>query len=205
MVLAVLILSGMVAAPVFAGPGYRYNCPYGEGAYEYGPGASGSNLTSEQIEQLEKLAKTYIDETSELRNTLWEKRSELDAIMVTSAPDATKAMALQKEISDIKASLSQKRLEYQLNVKKVAPDVGFVPTPGFGWGRRAYDMMGPGYGMRGPGYGHMMGPGYSRMHRGYGPIRRPQEDLTNTWEWKQRYGRHMMDWDRGYGYGPCWY
>lgn len=215
-VLAILIFSGMVAAPVFAGPGNRYFCPYGEGPRASGPGDSGSNLTAEQIDQLQKLLKTYVDETSELRSTLWDKRSELDAIMVTSAPDSTKAMALQKEISDIKANLAQKRLEYQLNVKKVAPDVGFVPAPGSGWGRGGYGpgmmgpgygmmgrgpgMMGPGYGMMGPGYG-MMGPGYGRMHRGWGA----RQDPTTSGEWQGRYGRHMMDWDGGYGYGPCWY
>ena len=188
--LAILILSGLVAAPVFAG-GMYYYCPYGSGPGNYGPGTYGpgnygpnpyvSNITPEQREQMDKLTKAFFDETDELRKNLWTKSRDLDALMAASAPDEAKAMALQKEISDLKATLSQKRLEYQLQVKKIVPDADFPlgPGPRHGRGPEALEQWVP------PVMGY--GPGYSSR------------------DWGRNYHRPMMQWGGGHGYGPCWY
>ncbi len=72
----------------------------------------------------------------------------------SSTPDAEKATALQKEISDLKAKMAEKRLSYDLEVRKIAPDTQ----------ERRY---GRGYGR---GYGRsMMGEGPRTGGRGQGP------------------------------------
>ena len=195
-VLVILILSGMVAAPVLAGPGHSgwYYCPYG-----YGPGNSGLNpyepgITSEQNDQVDKLTKAFFDETNELRKTLWTKSHDLDAIMAVSAPDEAKAMALQKEISDIKATLSQKRIQYQISVKKIIPEASFVPSPGPRYGRGP--AMSEGY--TPPIMGDRSAYEARSWGRGYRP---PMRDRDHGYG----YGPPMRDRDHGYGYGPCWY
>jgi hypothetical protein len=66
--------------------------------------------------------------------------------MAKQNPDAARAGAIQKEISDTKAQLAQKHLEHIFRVRKINPDLGM----GFmGGGRMDYGMMHPG----------MMGPG----------------------------------------------
>jgi len=184
-VLGVLILVGAIAAPVMAhGPGWgkgRHMMGYsggGPGYYgQYGRGYD--NLTAEQRTQLDKLSRKFFDETSPLRNEIWTKKAALNTLLSSSSPDAEKAKALQKEISDLKAKMALARIDYELEVRKINPDARF----GSGYGRGSgHHMWGRGPGM---GYGHHMG-GYGHHMGGYGP--------------GMGYGRNMG----GYGQGYCW-
>jgi zinc resistance-associated protein len=115
------------------GPGYGLHHGWGYG-----------NLTTEQRTQLEKLDRTFYDQTTDLRDDLWKKTTELDALLSTTDPDLAKVESLQKEISDIRTELDEKRLDYELEVRKITPEVRL-----------------------GAGYGHPMGG--SGPGTGYGP------------------------------------
>jgi zinc resistance-associated protein len=135
---------------VQAGPGY---CPYYGGAY----GGSWTNLTEEQRQQLNQLYQKFFDQTAQLRSQLWAKQSELNALLNTSNPDPGKAKALQKEISDLRAKISQERINLTLEARKISPEAGY----GSGWG------YGRGFGPMHGGFGP--GMGYGMYRGGYGP------------------------------------
>ncbi len=170
----ILVLVGALAVPVLAhGPG-RGRGPHmgwgggpGQGyCGDYGPGAG--NLTEEQQTQLDNLNKKFYDETSQLRDKMWTKSRELSALLDSPNPDADKARALQKEIAGLRAQLAEKRLDFELEERKIAPDARY----GYGYGRgyeKGYGRgYGGGYGHHMGGYGHHMG-GYGHHMGGYGP------------------------------------
>lgn len=169
-VAGIIVLIGAVAVPVMAhGPGMgrgRHMMGYGGG----GPGYSGQydnpygNLTDEQRSQLEKAHQSFFDETVKLRNEIWSKKAELSSILYASEPDTDKAKSLQKEISDLKAQLAEKRLDYEIETRKIVPEGFLAGGYGRGYGRhRGGFGQGKGYGMHMGGYGQGMGYG---MHRG---------------------------------------
>lgn len=130
-----------------AGPGYGYPADMG----------------NEEIKKLEQERTAFYEATKDIRQQIYQKRLELRSEFAKKDLDTEKAMRLQKEISDLKTLLDQKRLDHVLKLKKINPD--------FGRGRMGYGMMGreryggcpncP-YGGGGSGYGMgpgMMGPG----------------------------------------------
>ena len=151
-VIGIVILVGALAIPVFAhgrfgggrgwsgGPG---SCWQGETAYEA--------LSEDQRNELSKLDETFFNETAELRREIWVKSDELNVFLNTADPDPVKAKALNKELSDLKAKMSEQRLDYELKARKVVPKGEFARGYGRGHGRH---MKG-----HGPGWGGGYGPG----------------------------------------------
>ncbi len=160
-IVGTVLLVAAIAIPVLAyGPGWgRGHHMMGDWkggpgyCWQYGRGYG--NLTGEQRSQLDKLSQKFYDETAQLRNEIWSKSAELNTLLNSSNPDAEKAKALQKEISDLKAKLAQKRIDFRLEARKIGPELRF----GRGYGR-GYSSHMRGYGP-GMGYGGHMG--------GYGP------------------------------------
>jgi zinc resistance-associated protein len=146
--LGILVLVGYLAAPVLA---HRW----GRGENYGGPGSCWSesgeygNLTESQRAELEKLEQSFFNDTAKLRDEIWNKSAELDTLLDSSNPDPKKAKGLQREISDLKAKMSDKRVEFELQARKIAPNA----------------RSGRGYGM---GYGRGYGHGYG-MGRHHGP------------------------------------
>ena len=173
--LGILVLVGFLAAPVFAhryGGGKNYGGP-GSGSCWY----EGGYLTDNQKAELEKLHQQYVDDTAKMREEIWNKSAELDTLLNSSNPDPKKAKGLQREISDLKTKMSDKRLDFELKARKIAPNA----RSGRGYGK--------GYGR---GYGHGHGGGYHHgYHGGYG--HRGQYGDSGSYG---GYGRG--------GYGPCW-
>jgi Spy/CpxP family protein refolding chaperone len=180
-IIGILGLAAVTAAPVMAqGPGWGRGdrmAGYGGGGpgYCWNNGAGSGNLTDEQRTQLDNLYKKFYDSTADMRNQLWTKRGELNALLSSPNPDPEKAKALQKDINDLRAKMAQDRLALDLEVQKINPEArygGWGPGAGYGRGMRGYGygrMGGYGPGMMGYGYGPgMMGYGYGRMG-GYGP------------------------------------
>jgi zinc resistance-associated protein len=128
--------------------GYGHHRDYGAGAgwSEEGSG----NLTDEQRGQLGQLNRRFYDETKDLRNEIWTKSDELNSVLNAPNPDTGKAKGLQKEIMELRNRMAEKRLDYDLEARKIAPDA----------------RAGRGYG-RGFGKGH--GRGYGRHMWGGGP------------------------------------
>ena len=135
------------------GPGYMM------GNWDRGPGNYNqydrdyNTLNSKQQEQLADLNRKFYDETRTLRDKLWSKSAELNALLSETNPDSGKISKLQKEISNLQAKLDEKAINNEIEARKIAPDNRF--GGGYGYGH----MMG------GYGYGPMMG-GYGT---GYGP------------------------------------
>jgi zinc resistance-associated protein len=176
--IGILALAAVIAVPVMAqGPGWGRG--HMQGYWGGGPGYGGKygagygNLTDEQRTQLDNLYNKFYQDTASTRSQIWTKRGELNALLSSPNPDPEKAKALQKEINDLRAKLSQDRLALDLEVQKINPDArfgGWGPMAGYGYGPRG-GGYGPGYGrgMMGYGYGHMGGYGPGMMGYGYGP------------------------------------
>jgi Spy/CpxP family protein refolding chaperone len=81
-----------------------------------------TNLTEEQVAQLNDLQKKYYDETAELREQMWAKSNELNTILNNADPDTGKVKALQTEVNDLRAQMSNARIDYDLEAKKINPD-----------------------------------------------------------------------------------
>jgi len=120
--------------------GYDHHHPYNK---EY------STLTSDQKKQLADLDRTFYNETGKLRDQLRSKSVEFNTLLSEKNPKAGKAIAIQKEISDLQAKLNEKAVNYEIEARKIVPDFRFGSGYGFG------HMMG-GYGM---GYGMGYDPG----------------------------------------------
>jgi hypothetical protein len=196
--LKVLLMTGLLIITVAAGAsadmgrgsGYRSQMHYG------GYGASGwgafNNLSEEDIKRLDEERKTFFKDTKDLRREVYQKRLELASEMARQKPDAVRAAAIQKEISETKAQLAQKHLDHLFRVREINPDLGMGFGGGgpMGFGMMHSEMMGGGgsgyrgnpdcpYGGPGGGYGrgrHMMGPmGWDRdesrqYHKGPGAL-----------------------------------
>ena len=154
----IVVLAAAIAIPVLAhGPGWgrgRHMMGYWEGGPGYGceyeRGYEG--LTEEQRSKSDKLYRKFSDETAQLRDEIRAKSAELDTLLNSANPDAAKAKALQREISDLRAKLAQERINLRLEGQKIAPEL-----------RSDWDYHGRHMG----GYGH--GMGYGQHMGGYGP------------------------------------
>lgn len=153
--MAAFLIIGMAAgasADMGRGDGYRGQMHQGPGWHHGGYGAPGGgafdNLSEEDIKKLDEERQAFFEATKDLRREVYQKGLELASEMAKQNPDAARAAAIQKEISDTKAQLAQKHLDHIFRVRKINPDLGM----GFmGGGRMDYGMMHRG----------MMGPGGS--------------------------------------------
>jgi Spy/CpxP family protein refolding chaperone len=113
-----------------------------------------NELSDEEIAKLNNERQAFFEETSELRESLYQKQLELRAELAKKDPDAKKAVSLQKEISELEGQLSQKRVEQRIKMQKENPEL--FSGRGYGYGGR-----GKGYGYGGRGMGRGMGPGFA--------------------------------------------
>jgi len=114
--------------PEMMGPGYGM----GPGMMGYGPGAGRGfrgygypgDLKDEDLKKLDEQRSAFFEATKNLHNDLYQKRLELQSELAKQSPDSKKAGTLQKEISELKAQLDQKRIDHMLEIKKINPNVG---------------------------------------------------------------------------------
>jgi zinc resistance-associated protein len=164
--LGILVLVGFLTAPVFA---HRY----GGGKNYGGPGAGpcwfeGEDLTDNQKAELDKLHQQFVDDTAKMREEIWNKSAELETALNAADPDAKKVRTLQREISALKAKMSEQRINFELEARKIAPNARSGRGYSKGYGRG----YGHGYGMgrhHGP-HGHYGQYGDSGSYGGYGRI-----------------------------------
>jgi hypothetical protein len=160
LIIAIIFILGF-SGRAFADPGMGYGRHHGWGypMHERHHGVYGGpgfgyrgELSEEDASKLDQERLNFFEATKDLRSKLYQKGLELRSELAKEDPDVNRAAALQKEISELKAELGQKRLTHFFNLRKIIPDIGRSPRGGYG-------MMGPGMmhgGMMGPG---MMGPG----------------------------------------------
>ena len=106
---------------------------YGPSGYDnddYGPGRGcRGNLSREEIEQLGKEQDAFYQSTAKLRGELYQKELTLRSELAKENPDIDTAKKFQKEISDLRADLDQKRIDHLIKLRKMAPNAGR------GWGK----------------------------------------------------------------------
>ena len=143
--LGILLLIGVLAAPVFA---YRGSW----GGWSGGPGSCWQdsepydNLTESQNAELGRLEQKFSNDTAKLRDEIWAKSEELNTLLNEADPDGKKVKALQKEITALRAEMDRQRIDFELKARKIAPNSGYSRGYSRGYGRH---MMG-----YGGGYGH---------------------------------------------------
>lgn len=88
------------------------------------------NLTQEQKDGLKALHQKFIDETYEIRSAKMIAREQLKMLMETSAPDKTKLHNLSQQLNDLQKQLMDKRIDFTLEAKKIAPEYTFAQGHG---------------------------------------------------------------------------
>ena len=172
------------AATSFAGWGRGW----GGGGYCLGQGPGGGrwggvapgyqgNWNDQDLDKLNKERQAFLEDTRELREKLYQKELELRSEVAKQDPDVNKAVALQKEVSELQGQLDQKRVEQRIKMQRENPNVfaGRGYGSGYGYGPGGMGMgygpggMGMGYGPRGGGMGYgYNGQGMGRGFQGRG-------------------------------------
>ncbi|MCP3944355.1 MAG: periplasmic heavy metal sensor [Desulfobacteraceae bacterium] len=84
---------------------------------------SWQNLSNEQKTQLKTLHQKFIDETYETRSDLLVKHQQMRMLMETSSPDKAQIKSLSQAVIKLKGQMQNKRIDYQLAAKKIAPEL----------------------------------------------------------------------------------
>ena len=140
-IIGITVLIAALAVPVLAWGPHWGRGNHMMDSWSRGPGYGGSSdrgygtLTPEQRTQLDQLDRKLYDETANLRNRIYEKSAELDALLNRANPDIEKARALQKEINGLRAQLDEKRMNYELEARKINPESQLSNRSGRGYGR----------------------------------------------------------------------
>lgn len=149
----IALLSALIAYPVLAhnrgwsgghhmetgyhmNPGEHMNGTHHMSGFHHGTGADYTNLTDEQKAELDELNTTFSTETKETKEQIRQKSTELNTLLAEAEPDKTTATELQAELNSLRSTLAEKRLELNLKIKEIAPDVissnAFCAGPGAG-------------------------------------------------------------------------
>ncbi len=112
-------------------PGWNGNGSNWQGTY--GPGYR-SNLTPDQIKALDEARSAFFKETESIRQDLYAKNLALRSELAKPDPDSAKAAELQKEISELRAQLDQKRIDHMVKMRKIDPRTGRGFAGGYGHG-----------------------------------------------------------------------
>jgi len=91
-------------------------------------------LSPQDAAKLEQSQQKFLNDTSDLRNSIQEKQFALNQEIQQTNPDRDKITNLQKELSQLESQFDQKALELQLDLRKNFPE----NTLSMGYGRRGY-------------------------------------------------------------------
>jgi len=137
LVLAVALMA-TVAFAGGMGRGYGWGPGYGYPAIP--------NLTAEQSSKIQALQKAHLDEIAPLQQDLLKKRTELRSLWLTQNPDQAKITALQKEILNLQAKITEKGTNMKLETRKLlTPEQQAqmsIYGPGMGRGMGKMSRMG---------------------------------------------------------------
>lgn len=81
------------------------------------------NLSPEDQQKVKAEQDAFRNDVKAIKTQIHQKRKELKSEMAKPQSDAQKASALQKEISDLKAQIGQKRIQLQINLKNINPSL----------------------------------------------------------------------------------
>jgi zinc resistance-associated protein len=133
---------------------HGYGMGYGQHGYGMGSGMMGSgmmgygqrghrddyrsdrgyqgDLSRDEIRQLEETHEAFYKDTEKLRDSIYDKEVDLSRELAGKNPDKQQASKLQKEISKLRGQLDQKRLDHQIETRKIAPNAGRGWMRGYG-------------------------------------------------------------------------
>jgi zinc resistance-associated protein len=138
---ALVIIGSLMVVAIMAGSGFAWGPGHGRGFGSGGdcPGFSGrgagANLSQEQRDSLAALRQKFIDETYESRSALSQKHQEIRLLMETSSPDRNKLQDLSEEMLDLQKQVRDKMIDFQLEAKKISPELMMGSGFGRGWGK----------------------------------------------------------------------
>ena len=98
-----------------------YGKGYGHGGY---CGRYATKLSPEELEKAKAEREAFFESTRELRQQAYHKDLVLQAELAKQKPDPKLAAGIQKEISDIWATIDQKHLEHRLRMQAINPELG---------------------------------------------------------------------------------
>ena len=98
-------------------------------------GINTSNLTDDQISQLESEQKAFMESTQDLRQQLREKTMSLRLEQSKKAPDTAKIASLQNDVTALRTEFDQKRQVHLSAMKQVDPNFTEGRGRGAGMGR----------------------------------------------------------------------
>jgi Spy/CpxP family protein refolding chaperone len=151
--LLALTLTLGLAASSWAGPGG------GMGGGK-GCGMMGAmNLSPDQAGKFFDLKEKFHNDTTATRKQMMVKQAELAALWKAENPDQAAITAKQKEVNALRDQMQEKRTAFQLEARKISPELAKGFGPGMGGG------MGHGRG-KGPGCCPMGGPGDGKAPAG---------------------------------------
>jgi hypothetical protein len=90
------------------------------------------DLSRDEIRQLEETHEAFYRDTEKLRDNIYDKEVDLSKELAGKNPDKQQASKLQKEISKLRGQLDQKRLDHQIETRKIAPNAGRGWMRGYG-------------------------------------------------------------------------
>lgn len=111
-----------------------------------GRGGMNANLTPEQSAQLFDLRQQFRNDTAGLRKQMMVKRTELEALWQSPAPDQNQIQAKQQEINALRDQLQAKRTAFRLQNQQICPQAGMGPGRGAGRGMAMGQGCGQGRG-----------------------------------------------------------
>ena len=121
-----------VGAYAFAhrGEGYGYHgwMHGGSGMHHRDYDRSGygypDNMKNEDIKALEEERTAFFKDTETIRRDLYSKELELKSELLKNNPDVSKAVTIQKDISELQSNLDQQRIEHMIKIRKLNPNAG---------------------------------------------------------------------------------
>ena len=132
-----LVLTLLTGSALAWGKGYgRRGCQDGGQFEDCHRNGAWSSLSQEQQDQLTALRQKFIDDTYTIRSEKRSKHVEIKALMETSNPDRDTLIQLNQQILDLDQQLMEKRIDFQLEAKKIAPELSFGKKFGKGRGKR---------------------------------------------------------------------
>jgi zinc resistance-associated protein len=146
-IITVLALT-LVAASAFAYRGGYGGGPLGLGCPGYnanGYAGGAADLTQEQQADLEQAYADFNASMEPLREAMWAKRTELDALVESGSADSARIQTLIAEMSDLRARMRAERDAFQ---STLVSEYGITARGGYGMGRGGRGM-GRGFGGRG--------------------------------------------------------
>ncbi|PIE63197.1 MAG: hypothetical protein CSA25_01700 [Desulfobacter postgatei] len=130
--LTALLMVGFMAASAFA---WGHGDKKQGGCSEQDRGIY-KDLTDDQKSQLRELHQQWVDESYEARAAMMTKHQELRMLMETSNPARSDIQALSDEIFELKKELADKRIDFALKAKKIAPEINFMGMGHRGLGKK---------------------------------------------------------------------